>query len=117
MFSGLPVSRFEAELQLTGISVRTGFQPGGSRGFVFDFVNAMTGVLIDGFIQRIPVYDLKVVILGTGEHVLFVIGQLRDSIDCDIQEIRYGGYHAWSSYPRFKILRIGLSLLLCRGCI
>lgn len=105
MFTGFRVSRFEAELKLTGISVQTGLQPGGSRGFVFDFVNTLTGVLIDGFVQRIPVHDLKVVIRGTEDHVQFVIGQLRDSIDCDFQEIRYGGYHAWPSDPRFKIIR------------
>eukprot|EP01034_Spumella_vulgaris_P036856 gene36856-45468_t len=104
VFSSLLVSRFEAELKLTGISVQTGLQPGGSRGFVLGFVNTMTGVLIDGFVQRIPIHDLKVVLRGTEEHVQFVIGQLRDSIDCDIQEIRYGGYHAWPADPRFKIL-------------
>jgi hypothetical protein len=105
VFSSLLVSRFEAELKLTGITIQTGLRPGGSRGFVFNFVNTMIGVFIDGFVQRIPCHDLKVVIRGTEDHVQYVIGQLRNSIDCDIQEIRYGGYHAWPSDPRFKILR------------
>lgn len=105
MFSSLPVSRFEAELKLTGISIQTGLQPGGSRGFVFDLVNTLTGVLIDGFVQRIPVHDLKIVIRGTEDHVLLVIEQLRRSIDCDFQQIRYINYYAWPSDPRFKIIR------------
>ena len=65
MFTGLPVSRVEAELMLSEISVQAGLQPGGSRGFVLNFVNTMTGVLIDGFVQRIPYHNLKVVIRVT----------------------------------------------------
>jgi hypothetical protein len=57
-------------------------------------VNTITSALIDGFAQRIPVYDLKVVTRGTEDYVQFVIGQVRDSFDCEIQEIRYGVYHA-----------------------
>ena len=104
MFPGLPVSRFEAELKLTGISVQTGLQPGGSRGFVFNMVNSMTGVFVDGFVQRIPVHDLKVVLRGTENDVQNVIRELGEKIVCDIQEIRYGRYHTWPSNPHFKIL-------------
>jgi len=105
VFSGLLVSRFEVELRLIGISIQTGLQPGGSRCFVFNLVNTMTCVLLDGFVQRIPVNDLKVVIRGTEDHVQHAIRQLRDSVECDFQEIRYGGYHAWPSNPHFKILK------------
>lgn len=112
VFTGSTVLRYEAELHLTGISVQTGLQPGGSRGFVFNLVNTMTDILIDGFVQRIPVHDLKVVIRGTEDHVQYVIGQLCGSIDCDFQEIRYGRYHAWPRDPRFKILRSSTSRAL-----
>ena len=104
VFSGL-VSRFEVELRLIGISIQTGLQPGGSRGFVFNLVNTMTCVLLDGFVQRIPVNDLKVVIRGTEDHVQHAIRQLRDSVDCDFQQISYGSYIRWPPNPRFKILK------------
>ncbi len=96
---------FEAELQLTGISIKNGLQPGGSRAFVFDIVsNIRESIVIDGFVQRIPIHDVRVVIRGTEDHVERVIGKLREDIDCDFQEIRYGRYHAWPAVPRFKIL-------------
>ena len=102
MFSTLVVSRVEVELKLSGLSIKTGLQPGGSRGFVLYLVTTLTGVLIDGFVQRVPVHDLRVVIRGTEDHVVFVIERLRNSIDCDIQEIRFGSYHSWPSNPHFK---------------
>ena len=97
----------EAELKLTEISIQSGLQPGGSRGFVFNLVNGMKGVSIDGFVQRIHICDLKVVLRGTEGDAQYVMAALRNLVNCDIEEIRYESFHAWPispNTPSFKIL-------------
>merc|ERR1712194_632779 len=100
VFSCLPpTSRFEVELRLTQIPVESGLHNGGCRGLVLSLVTGIRCIEVDGFVQRIPVHDLKVVIRGTAEHVQSAIQVIRSSIDCDIEQLRSTNYHAWPSKP------------------
>ena len=97
---------YELELKLSGIPITAGLQPGGSRQVVFDIVNGMRGVAIDGHVQRIPVHDLKVTIRGIERHVNLVSAELRRSLaECDFEQVRYVRYEAWPERgPHFIIM-------------
>jgi hypothetical protein len=104
LFASGAVRHVEVEWKISGIPVTIGLGPNGSRQFVNDIVIAITSVLIDGFVIRIPTHDLKVVIRGTEADVQYVLQQIRDSMnDCDIEEIRFNLYHAWPNNPSFNI--------------
>ena len=105
LFTFGAVRRIEVEWKLTGIPIKIGLGPNGSRQFVNDLVNTIVGVVIDGFVMRIPAHDLKLVIRGTGDDVVYVLQQIRDAIpDSDIEEVRNNSYHAWPTNPSFKIV-------------
>lgn len=91
---------------LTGFPIETGLQPGGSRAYVFNLVDSIRLVSIDGYVQRVPVHDLKVVIRGTEDDVKIVLQTISNSIpiECGVQQISLVPYIVWPHSPRFKIL-------------
>ena len=110
-FSLTCVRYVEVELKLSGIPVQIGLGHNGSRQFVHDIVNSIRGVEIDGFVQRIPVHDLKLVVRGTESDVLIVLQDIRVEIDkrssenhCEIETIRFIACLSWPSSRSFKIL-------------
>ncbi len=101
------VTLFETELALSGFSITAGLSEGGSRGYIHRLVTDCFGVLVDGFVQRIPVHDLKVVLRGSENDIDFVTNQIRSSLStCQIEvkrRVSLGGQSILS--PTFKILR------------
>ncbi len=99
------VSRFEVELRLSGDLVRIGLAEGGSRGYINRFVNSFF-LPIDGFVQRIPEFDLKVVLRGTEADLDYVINRMRLNLPAiTFEQIRWVRYSIWSFAPSFVIIR------------
>ena len=110
-FLGLPIQSpqprlFETELRLSGVPVTFGLSEGGSRGYIHRLVTGCFGVLVDGFVQRIPVHDLKIILRGSENDIDIVANRIRSQLStCEIEvklRVNLGGQSIPS--PSFRIL-------------
>ena len=102
--SALP--RMETELKLSGIPIRVGLQPNGARGVIHLIVDSLRNVFIDGYVQRIPDHDIKIVLKGTERDIQIVVTEIVKNIpDCNIETVRYCYCVSWPNVPSFKILQ------------
>ncbi len=92
---------------MSGVPVTVGLSEGGSRGYIHRLVTGCFGVLVDGFVQRIPVHDLKIILRGSENDIDIVANLIRSQLStCEIEvklRVNLGGQSIPS--PSFRILR------------
>ncbi len=95
------------ELRIYGVPIRYGLAPGGSRAVIWNFVNDIRNVEIDGFVQRIPDYDIKILLRGTKEHTDLVFDEIMSRFPdegCQIETLRSISISSLRRNPSFQIL-------------
>jgi hypothetical protein len=94
-------------LKIYGVPIRYGLAPGGARAVICNFVNDVRSAQIDGYVQRIPDHDIKIILRGPRDDIDVVttaIMSLFPDPDCQIDTLRNISISCLNPNPSFRIL-------------